>query len=183
MTRRDSLACVHEPFGDAFYFGPERLSSRYENDEKAREESGFANSTYKTILERIEREGKEVRFSLHFNPPTPLFFPCVAFPLLERICQVALYASQGGLCIIYGIHTSSPKISSFPFLFACSEWHCYNMNYAVIRYRNHSRLSVSIWRGHKEYQNLPNAPAISIFFVVFAVFYQERCYCMFENSP
>lgn len=55
------MTCVHEPFGDAFYFGPERLSTRYENDEKAREESGFANSTFKTIFERIEREGKEVR--------------------------------------------------------------------------------------------------------------------------
>jgi len=62
-TRRDILTCVHEPFGDAFYFGPERMSTRYENDEKAREESGFANSTFKTIFERIEREGTEVRLS------------------------------------------------------------------------------------------------------------------------
>jgi len=60
MTRRDILTCVHEPFGDAFYFGPERLSTRYENDEKARVESGFADSTFKTIFERIENEGKEV---------------------------------------------------------------------------------------------------------------------------
>lgn len=59
MTRQDILTCVHEPFGDAFYFGPERLSSRYENDEQAREASGFADSTFKTIFERIEREGKE----------------------------------------------------------------------------------------------------------------------------
>ncbi|CAG8960483.1 hypothetical protein HYFRA_00008202 [Hymenoscyphus fraxineus] len=65
MTRRDILTCVHEPFGDAFYFGPERLSARYENDEKAREESGFKDSTYKTIFERIEREGKEVRPRLY----------------------------------------------------------------------------------------------------------------------
>ncbi|KAF7948823.1 hypothetical protein EAE96_008009 [Botrytis aclada] len=59
MTRDDALACVHEPFGDAFYFGPERLSPRYEEDEAARKESGFADSTYKTIFERIEKEGKE----------------------------------------------------------------------------------------------------------------------------
>lgn len=64
MTRQDILNCVHEPFGDAFYFGPERLSTRYEGDEKAREESGFANSTFKTIFERIEKEHEEVR-------PTP----------------------------------------------------------------------------------------------------------------
>ena len=63
MTRRDILNCIHEPFGDAFYFGPERMSIRYENDEKAREDSGFANSTFKTVFERIEREGEKVRFS------------------------------------------------------------------------------------------------------------------------
>lgn len=61
MTRRDILTCIHEPFGDAFYFGPERLSSRYKNDEEAREQSGFTHSTFKTIFERVEREGKEVR--------------------------------------------------------------------------------------------------------------------------
>jgi hypothetical protein len=73
MNRPDILTCVHEPFGDAFYFGPERLSSRYEQDEKARQESGFGNSTFKTIFERIEREGKEVRSNFAF------FFlrPCI----------------------------------------------------------------------------------------------------------
>lgn len=67
MTRDDVLACVHEPFGDAFYFGPERLSPRYEDDEAARKESGFADSTYKTIFERIEKEGKEVRIESAFT--------------------------------------------------------------------------------------------------------------------
>ena len=60
MTRRDSLQCIHEPFGDAFYFGPERLSARYENDEGARLASGFSTSTYKTIFDRIESEATEV---------------------------------------------------------------------------------------------------------------------------
>jgi hypothetical protein len=50
MTRRDILRCIHEPFGDAFYFGPERLSSRYEKDEEARSSSGFANTTYNDVL-------------------------------------------------------------------------------------------------------------------------------------
>jgi hypothetical protein len=63
MTRRDTLQCVHEPFGDAFYFGPERLSERYEKDEKGRIESGFSESTFKTIFERIERENAEVGLS------------------------------------------------------------------------------------------------------------------------
>ncbi|KAK5357964.1 hypothetical protein LTS13_011077 [Exophiala xenobiotica] len=58
MTRKD-LACVHEPFGDAFYYGPERMSMRYENDEEARRATGFSNSTYKTIFDRLEQEGNE----------------------------------------------------------------------------------------------------------------------------
>ena len=62
MTRHNTLTCIHEPFGDAFYFGPERLGNRYEGDEKARQESGFAESTYQTILDRIDRESEEVRY-------------------------------------------------------------------------------------------------------------------------
>lgn len=60
MTRQNTLTCIHEPFGDAFYFGPERLGARYENDPKARQESGFAESTYQTILDRIDEESEEV---------------------------------------------------------------------------------------------------------------------------
>ena len=78
MTRRDILTCVHEPFGDAFYFGPERLSERYENDEKERLNSGFSDSTYKTVLENIEKESAEVRY-----PPSS------ATMLLERPCCIA----------------------------------------------------------------------------------------------
>lgn len=61
MTRRDTLQCIHEPFGDAFYYGPERLSGRFEDDEQTRIESGFSQSTFKTVLDRIEREASEVR--------------------------------------------------------------------------------------------------------------------------
>ncbi|KAK8233735.1 hypothetical protein HDK90DRAFT_275402 [Phyllosticta capitalensis] len=59
MTRRDELQCVHEPFGDAFYYGPERIGDRYLNDEQARIDSGFAKSTYKTIIDRIDRENTQ----------------------------------------------------------------------------------------------------------------------------
>ncbi|KAI9842575.1 MAG: helicase [Thelocarpon superellum] len=59
MTCRDTLTCIHEPFGDAFYFGPERLSARYEDDVKARRDSGFSNSTYKTVLDKMEGEAAE----------------------------------------------------------------------------------------------------------------------------
>lgn len=76
MTRRNSIQTIHEPFGDAFYYGPERLGTRFENDEEARQKSGFAESTFKTIMDRIEREAAEV-FSLrsHFGPfATPYLF-------------------------------------------------------------------------------------------------------------
>ncbi|CAI7599593.1 unnamed protein product [Penicillium glandicola] len=61
MTQRDTIQCVHEPFGDAFYYGPERLSSRFAGDEHAQErlDSGFANSTYSTVMDRLEREATQ----------------------------------------------------------------------------------------------------------------------------
>ncbi|KAJ5970250.1 uncharacterized protein N7479_000168 [Penicillium vulpinum] len=61
MTQRDTIQCVHEPFGDAFYYGPERLSSRFAGDEnlQARLDSGFANSTYSTVMDRLERENTQ----------------------------------------------------------------------------------------------------------------------------
>jgi hypothetical protein len=65
MTQRDSLECVHEPFGDAFYFGPERLSDRYEDDDEARNSSGFSETTYKHVLEQIDAAGAKVQSS-HF---------------------------------------------------------------------------------------------------------------------
>ncbi|KAI1333790.1 P-loop containing nucleoside triphosphate hydrolase protein [Xylariaceae sp. FL0016] len=59
MTRRDILQCAHEPFGDAFYYGPERLSGRYEDDEAARVSSGFTDTTYQDVFDRLERDGTE----------------------------------------------------------------------------------------------------------------------------
>jgi hypothetical protein len=64
MTCKDTISCIHEPFGDAWYFGPERLSPRYASDEKAettREQSGIGNYTYKDVFEAMhETEIKEV---------------------------------------------------------------------------------------------------------------------------
>lgn len=60
MTRRKDIQCIHEPFGDAFYYGPERLSERYADDEQARLDSGFSQSTFNTVLDRIKRESQEV---------------------------------------------------------------------------------------------------------------------------
>ena len=61
MTRNETLNCVHEPFGDAFYYGPERLSSRFEDDEESRIKTGFSNSTFQKIFDHIDNQGSEVR--------------------------------------------------------------------------------------------------------------------------
>jgi hypothetical protein len=61
MTRYNTLQCVHEPFGDAYYFGPERLAERYENDSEARKASGYSDATYRTIFDKIAKDNSEVR--------------------------------------------------------------------------------------------------------------------------
>lgn len=61
MTRRDILQTAHEPFGDAFYYGPERLSERFDDDEDARIKSGFSKSTYRTVMDRLRNDGADVR--------------------------------------------------------------------------------------------------------------------------
>lgn len=68
MTRRDILQTAHEPFGDAFYYGPERLSERFDDDEDSRNKSGFAKSTYRTVMDRLENDGAEVRKPLSLFP-------------------------------------------------------------------------------------------------------------------
>lgn len=74
MTRQKTLQCVHEPFGDAYYFGPERLAERYEEDSEARKQSGYSESTYRTIFDRIAKENSEVSNSIpSFGTKTILF--------------------------------------------------------------------------------------------------------------
>ena len=75
MTR-PNLHCIHEPFGDAFYYGPERLSSRFANDERARSDSGFSNSTYQGTLNRFEHEAVKVWS----------FIPCVYLVSHTALC-------------------------------------------------------------------------------------------------
>ena len=54
MTRRDILSIHHEPFGDAFYFGPEKISPaslRWPPDKVAK--SGKTHCTYDMVLQPI----------------------------------------------------------------------------------------------------------------------------------
>jgi len=94
MTRHEALQCVHEPFGDAYYFGPERLAERYENDPEARKESGYEDSTYRTIFDRIAKENSEVRlliFYLFYRLPSPL----VRYSLLVNPTHQSLTSYHG----------------------------------------------------------------------------------------
>jgi len=112
MTRRDTLQCVHEPFGDAYYFGPERLAERYEDDEKARTESGYADSTYKTIFDRIAKEGSEVGsfpYIVNVMPFTPFHFTLPPSISVLFSCCTTMTRSQSislslHLCSISFIH-------------------------------------------------------------------------------
>lgn len=96
MTRRD-LQCVHEPFGDAYYFGPERLGDRYEDDEKAREESGFANSTYRSIFDKIAKDNAEVLPPL---PPSSRSCHCTLSSFVVRPGRILPTVCFGQLGII-----------------------------------------------------------------------------------
>ncbi|OAQ95105.1 dynamin family protein [Purpureocillium lilacinum] len=63
MTRRDVLDSQHEPFGDAFYYGPEFLSDRYRDDPATRAAHPQSDQTYKSILDHfaeVEKQGKRV---------------------------------------------------------------------------------------------------------------------------
>ena len=109
MTRRDSLQCVHEPFGDAFYYGPERLSSRYENDEKQRVDIGFSESTYQTILDRFERESAEVRI---IPSPESHFLVRMAFTNSFLYCsEYLLYLRNSPL--FYNSRSPMPASTAF----------------------------------------------------------------------
>ena len=77
MTRRDTLVCEHEPFGEPYYYGPERLGRRFENDPEYRENTGFSQATYKDIFDKIEQDGRHVRspsILLAYNHPTTVPF-------------------------------------------------------------------------------------------------------------
>jgi len=60
MTRTDVFRCMHEPFTDPFYFGPERLAERFAHLESRRLSSGKAEETYRDVMEAIAEERKHV---------------------------------------------------------------------------------------------------------------------------
>jgi hypothetical protein len=108
MTCRDTLQCIHEPFGDAWYYGPERLCDRFENDEKARLESGFANATYRDIFENIEKENTQV------CPHCSIV--CFRAVSLLRHFPPILVLDIYRVCMVYGIASCIPLTNHYPCL-------------------------------------------------------------------
>lgn len=77
MTRTDILKCYHEPFGEPFYYGPERLGSRFDGEtpeaKAFRDDTGFSHLTYKDIVDQLLSKPPEVKsFS---SPETPVIAP------------------------------------------------------------------------------------------------------------
>ncbi|KAI4859320.1 P-loop containing nucleoside triphosphate hydrolase protein [Hypoxylon rubiginosum] len=101
MTRRDILNCAHEPFGDSFYYGPERLSERYANDEVTRESSGFSKTTYRDVLNRLEKDGSEGKrvfikdMAYYLMPPNAE--PATIVPSLRKGSD---YAEEGNPTVV-----------------------------------------------------------------------------------
>ncbi|KAI0902222.1 hypothetical protein F4806DRAFT_446147 [Annulohypoxylon nitens] len=101
MTRRDILQCAHEPFGDSYYYGPERLGERYANDEAARESSGFSKTTYRDVLNRLERDGSEGKrvfikdMAYYLMPPNRA--PATIAPSLKKTDD---YVEEGNPTVI-----------------------------------------------------------------------------------
>ncbi|KAM0798882.1 hypothetical protein BDR22DRAFT_808468 [Usnea florida] len=114
MTRRDALQCIHEPFGDAFYYGPERLSSRYEKDEQARLQSNFAQSTFRAVLDRIEKEGAEdkrifIKDIIHYLVPPNGAPPSIAPSLARKERGIGTFEPRSN-CVINGA-----KLAPYPY--------------------------------------------------------------------
>lgn len=119
MTRHDTLKCVHEPFGDAFYYGPERLSTRFQNDEESRIKTGFSNSTYQTIFDRIDREGNEgkrifIKDIIHYLVP-PSGQPAAIAPSLNRIKRGVGTSEANGSASSNGHTETTTTDSPYPF--------------------------------------------------------------------
>lgn len=53
LTRTgNDTVCVHEPFGDAFYYGPERMSTRFSDSEC--KDSPYSQTTYQNVVQDIK---------------------------------------------------------------------------------------------------------------------------------
>jgi hypothetical protein len=122
MTRRDTLQCVHEPFGDAYYFGPERLAERYEGDEQARKESGYSQSTYRTIFDRIAKDNSEVRISPCYEALCAVFILDLASTMARQSTLNVLSSVTSVMALCRrGFPILSTRVDDFLWLH-CASW-------------------------------------------------------------
>lgn len=49
LTRPEEIRVLHEPMGDAWYFGPEKQSKRYSDEECQNEFKQFEESSYEKV--------------------------------------------------------------------------------------------------------------------------------------
>ncbi|SCV71217.1 BQ2448_2805 [Microbotryum intermedium] len=61
LQRPDDFEVLHEPMGDAFYFGPERISKRYSPEQCAKEFPHYAESTFKKTWENVIKPNETKR--------------------------------------------------------------------------------------------------------------------------
>lgn len=118
MTCRDTLNTIHEPFGEPFYYGPERLSSRFEEDEQARVETGHSDSTFKTVFDQIEKAGSEgkrvfIKDIIHYLVP-PDGKPASIAPSLE-IKKRGIGTEINGHPATNGITDGDHKKAPYPY--------------------------------------------------------------------
>ncbi|KAJ9605134.1 hypothetical protein H2200_010524 [Cladophialophora chaetospira] len=93
MTRPDTIQCIHEPFGDAFYFGPEKISPAFADNQEKCDASGHARSTYASIVANIEETMAALPerrifvkdMSYHIVPCYPHLSPATAAPSLTSL--------------------------------------------------------------------------------------------------
>ena len=106
------MKCFHEPFGDVFYHGAERLSDRYEGDELTRTESGFGNTTYKAIFDEIEKGGSEVGLF----PSSRLAYP---YPrMYSYVSNSPSFVSQTVVSNTFSLHCNQDFICHHSLRFA-----------------------------------------------------------------
>jgi hypothetical protein len=122
MARRDILECAHEPFGDAFYFGPEFMSDRFKDDVATRQSSEYRDTTFKSVLERLEDAEKEVRLSPSTREKRKNFAVwckwCVS--QVGETSRGGLYASHFSTNLVSQSFSSLTQISVFNLRFDCT---------------------------------------------------------------
>ena len=85
------MSCLHEPFDEAYYLGPERLHSRYEK------EAG-SGPTYKAVLDMIRDSQSKVWPDFHSGAEPSV--AVILFPFLTGMAMSDSWWSQTDLKVL-----------------------------------------------------------------------------------